>query len=129
MNVYTVNQEIKGLLWGTPMPIAVNINSEMILLQVKGACTLVVKDPDLLQEKLPDSRALAVQVRNAMTTAAVDALGQMRQKISNVEQIVKFTPEFSMLLKIKAAEGLAAFGLAIRESEIHSIQRVDAANL
>jgi membrane protease subunit (stomatin/prohibitin family) len=129
MTTYTIDQEIKDVLWGTPMPIAVNIDSEMVLIHVKGACSLVVKDADLLQEKLPDSRSLASHVRSTLVMAATDAVGQMRQKISSVEQLVKFTPEFSMLLKVKAAEGMAAVGLKISELEIHSIQRVDPASL
>lgn len=123
MSIYTVNQEIKDLLWGTPMPIAVNINSEMVLVHVKGACSLIVHDAEPLQEKLADSRALEAQVRSALILAATDALAQIRQKISNADQLVKFSPELAMLVKIKAGDGLAAFGLKISSLEIHAIQR------
>ena len=123
MNTYLPMQEIKDLLWGTPMPIAVVLNSEMVMIHIKGSCSLIVTDVELLQEKLPDTEMLASHVRSTLVLAATDAIADMSKKVTSVEQLVKLQPEFSMLLKIKSTDGLGGFGLKIDELDIHSIRQ------
>ena len=123
MSTYSTNQEIKDLLWGTPMPIAARINGEMIMIHLKGSCSLIVNDADLLQEKLPDLKAMASQVRSTLVLAATDAVAEMSRTIPNFEQIKKLNPEFSMLLKTKAMDQLSGFGLKLKDLDIHSIER------
>ena len=123
MNTYLPMQEIKDLLWGTPMPIAVVLNSEMVMIHIKGSCSLIVTDAELLQEKLPDTEMLASHVRSTLVLAATDAIADMSKKVTSVEQLVKLQPEFSMLLKIKSTDGLGGFGLKIDELDIHSIRQ------
>lgn len=122
MSTYSVNQEIKDLLWGTPMPIIARLNSGTVLIKIKGACSLIVGDADLLQEKLPDASELASRVRSTLVMAATDAVGGMSKRISSVEQLVNFAPEFTHLIKIKAMDGLAGYGLKIKELQIHGIE-------
>lgn len=123
MSTYSTNQEIKDLLWGTPMPIAARINAETVLIRIKGSCSLVVNDADLLQEKLPDLKSLASQVRSTLVLAATDAVAEISPTISNFEQLEKFKPEFSMPLKTKAMGELSGFGLKLEDLDIHSIER------
>jgi len=122
MSGYSINQEIKDLLWGTPMPIMTRLNSKTVMIRIKGACSLIVTDADLLQEKLPDINNLARQARDTLIIAATDAVIQISNKISSVEQLVKLTPEFSQLMKMKAMDGFARLGLKIKELEIHAIE-------
>lgn len=123
MNIYSMDQEIKDLLWGTPMPITVMLNSDMTLIHIKGSCSLIVTDAALAQEKMPDSKALASQARSALAFAATEAMMDMSKKVTSFEQLVTFKPEFSTMLKIKAMNGLSGLGLKIAELEIHSIER------
>jgi len=122
MSAYSVNQEIKDLLWGTPMPIVAQFDSKWVTIHVKGSCSLIVTDADLLHEKLPDANDLARQARTTLIGAAIEAVIQISKKISSIEHLVKLTPEFSQLLKMKAMDGFAGFGLKIKELEIHAIE-------
>lgn len=122
MSAYSVNQEIKELLWGTPMPIIANLNSNTVMLHIKGSCSLIVGDADLLQEKLPDTDNLVTQVRSTLVLAAVEAITNMGKRVSSIEQLTKFAPEFSQLIKMKAMDGLAGFGLKIKQLDIHAVE-------
>ena len=122
MSTYSANQEIKDLLWGTPMPIAARINAEMVLVRIKGSCSLIVNDAGLLQEKLPDLKSLASQVRSTLALAATDAIAEISRTISSFEQLEKL-PDFSMLLKTKAMDELSGFGLKLGDLDIHSVER------
>lgn len=123
MSAYSNDQEITDLLWGTPMPIAVRLNSEMVLLHIKGSCSLIVNDANLLQEKLPDLKALASQVRSTLVLAATDAVAEISRKSSNIEQLKNLKSEFSMLLKMKAVDGLSGFGLGIGNLDVQSMEQ------
>gem|GEM_PF-1216648 len=122
MNACSENQEIKDLLWGTPMPIIAKLNSKTVMIRMKGSCSLIVTNVDLLQEKLPNASDLAPQARATLISAAIDAVIQISNKISSVEQLAKLTPKFSQLLKMKAMDGFAGLGLKIKELEIHAIE-------
>jgi len=122
MSTYSVNQEFKDLLWGTPSPIIARLNSGIAMIKIKGACSLIVGDADLLQEKLPDVREMTSHVRSTLVMAATDAVAEMGQRVSSVEQLASFTPEFTNLMKIKAMDGLAGYGLNLKELQIHGIE-------
>lgn len=122
MSIYSVNQEIKDLLWGTPMPIIAKLKTNTVLIHMKGSCSLTVGDAGLLQEKLPDTDKLVTQVRSTLALAAVEAVANMGKRVSSIEQLTKFAPEFSQLIKMKAIDGLAGFGLKIKELDIHAIE-------
>jgi hypothetical protein len=126
MSAYSVNLEIKDLLWGTPMPITTRLQMKWVTVLLKGSCSLIVADTALFREKLPDTDAMARSVRRILVNAAGDIVchnTEISSRFSNVEQLAaEFAPELSNLIKIKAADELAGFGLKIRELEIHGIE-------
>jgi len=122
MNAYSINQEINDLLWGTPMPIIAKLKTKTVMIRMKGSCSLIVRDVDLLQEKLPDTDNLIGQVRTTLIDAAINSVIETSERFSGVEQLVKSAPEFSQLIRMKAMDKLAGYGLKVKELEIHAIE-------
>jgi len=120
MNTYAVNQEFKDPLWGAFT--YVQLGSQLISINIRWSCLLVVRDADLLQEKVSDSDRLLPYVRTVLTDVANNTATEMGGKFSSVEQLAKFVPELSHSMKTKAGEMLDGFGLTIRELEILAIK-------
>jgi len=124
MSIYYHLQEFNDLLWATPVPIIVMINSQMAKLRLKGNCAVIVIEPNKLQEQAPDSKALLSQVRSTLVSAATDMVINTSRKVSKVSELSTMKIELANSLQSQVVSRFEELGLRINRLEIQSIEEV-----
>jgi membrane protease subunit (stomatin/prohibitin family) len=124
MSAYIHLQEFSDLLWGTPAPIMAMINSQMVRLNVKGACSVVIEDVNKIEEKAPDPKKLLTQVRSILANGAIDTIIEFSRKITGVAELGAMSGKISESLQAKVSGPFSELGLRISLLEIQSIEEV-----
>lgn len=122
MSTYFAGQEFNDVLWATPTPIMVMINSQPVRVRVRGICSAVVVDAGLLQEKMPDSTALTPQLRSALANGVADTIGQPARTAASVTELAARRDKIVSALQLNVDPIFKALGLKIKRLEIQAVE-------
>ncbi len=122
MSIYFTLQEFKDMLWTTPVPILVRVGQEPVQVRLRGQCSVVVRDADLLQEKMPDAEALTKQVRRVLAGEVIDILIETGRSVSSVAQLAALREQIARELELKAEPVFTLLGLKLTQLEIHAME-------
>ena len=109
------------VLWATPMPIMLLINSQMHQLRVKGLCSFF-KDESLAEPTAQGKDEVISQARSLLASAATDVLADISRNISDPSKLIDLIDEISSSLRDKSEPEFNARGLQISKLEIHAIE-------
>jgi membrane protease subunit (stomatin/prohibitin family) len=124
MNPYSCNQEYNDLFWGTRMPVAVMIGSDIVELRARGDYSLIVKDPQKLQEQVPDPDDLESYLGSFLSLYVVEFIGELSCAASNVTQLTVVTDQTCMALQAKLEPRLNELGLQLKAVRIEAIEKI-----
>ena len=122
MNTYFAFQEFNDMLWATPAPILVRVGLEPVQVRLRGKCSVVVRDADLLQEKIPDDGALVKQVRRVLAGEVIDILVETGRSVPDVPQLAALNEKIAGELELKAEPVFTLLGLKLTQLEIHALE-------
>jgi hypothetical protein len=117
------DQVFNEVLWATPMPVMVLINSQVHQFRVKGLCSFFI-DESLTEQTAQGKDEIISQVRSLLASAATDVLAISSRTISDPSELTAMIEEISSALRDKSEPEFNARGLKISKLEIHAIEGV-----
>jgi membrane protease subunit (stomatin/prohibitin family) len=122
MNVYQLAQVWNDLRWGTVMPVAVMIGSNLVQVRARGSCSVAVTDPSRLEAQVPDPDNLTAFVRSLLVLTITDMLGERSAEVSNVAQLTTITPQTIQVFQTKLESKFNAVGLNLKNVSLEAIE-------
>lgn len=123
MNGNSEEQVFNDMLWATPMPVMVLINSQMHQLRVKGLCSFYV-DESLAKPVIKEKGEFIAQARSLLANAVTDVLADISRNIADPSELKDLIDEISSSLRDKSEPEFIARGLQISKLEIHAIEGI-----
>jgi membrane protease subunit (stomatin/prohibitin family) len=124
MDTYNINQEIKDLRWGTRMPVALMIGSDFFEVRARGTISLVVKDVQRLQAKVPDASDLTAYLGSLLAMAITDLIGGLSAQVSTLAQLTTPSESTSHTFQAQLEPKLDELGLRIQTLKIEAIESI-----
>jgi membrane protease subunit (stomatin/prohibitin family) len=124
MKSYSNNQEYNQLFWGTRMPATVMIGSDIVEVRARGNYSLIVKDPQKLQEQVPDPDDLESYLGSFLSLYVMEFIGELSCAVSNVAQLTMVTDQTCTALRAKLEPKLNELGLELKAVRIEAIEKI-----
>jgi len=124
MASYQLAQEFVNLRWGTMMPIAVMVNSNIVQLRARGNFSAIVADPARLSAEVPDPENLASFLQSFAVITITDMIGMSSSSASDVRQLTTVTAQTVQAFQTELDSKFNSIGLKLKDASIDAIESV-----
>jgi len=122
MSSYNTDQTFQELSWATALPVVVFIDSNLERFKARGIFSVLVTEPELLAENIPDPQELPVHLGNLLASLVPDVLREVGASVYTVDEMKASGADISADLGAKVEYHLASLGLNLAGLEVHSVE-------
>jgi len=120
MSIYTLNQAFNDLAWFHPSAMTL-IAGKLVTVRVAGKVSVVVSDPGLLEQKIPDPAQIE-RLRTILADAFGEIIAEATDQAANKMQIPAMKGQLENTLRQKVEPTFIALGLQITKLAIEQLQ-------
>ena len=124
MASYQFAQEFVNLRWGTLMPIAVMVNSNIVQLRARGNFSAIVADPARLSAEVPDPENIASFLQSFAVITITDMIGMQSSSAPDVRQLTTITAQTVQTFQAEFDSKFKSIGLKLKDASIDAIESV-----
>jgi membrane protease subunit (stomatin/prohibitin family) len=122
MSIYQSAQEFKNIRWGTVMPVAVMIGTEIKEVRARGNFSVAVSNPALVEQAVSDPEDLEGCLRMQALRCVTTFIALRSREVDTAAQFTSVTPAVVQVFQAQLSSELEGLGLQVTQVTIDAIE-------